>query len=194
LWKKLNNIAGVFMEEISREQIKLQSAEFKKNWIEFAKVLSLISQSKIYESWGYQNIYQYATKELRVKKETVIKLLSSFQYIEDKNMPPQNYDDLPSLDSLAALQKLKEKYHNKKEQFENLEKEVFEKNLSPSTIYRYADEFLDDDDQDKTLTNQKIRVAKNLLDRLESLLLLDENLPEAIKQSIKDIRNYLTDL
>ena len=114
------------MEEISREQIKLQSAEFKKNWIEFAKVLSLISQSKIYESWGYQNIYQYATKELRVKRETVIKLLSSFQYIEDKNMPPQNYDDLPSIDSLAALQKLKEKYRDKKEQFATLEKEVFE--------------------------------------------------------------------
>lgn len=68
-------------DDAQRLELVERARRFKRAWVEMAEGLTLVNNSKAYERWGYGDIYEYAEKELRIRKPTVQKLTNSYMAV-----------------------------------------------------------------------------------------------------------------
>lgn len=83
--------------------------QFKRSWLEMARVILEVRNRRSYESWGYPDVYAYCLEELRIKRPTVEKLVLSYSTISEHAPKVLNYDGvaqpIPSVDSVDYLAK-----------------------------------------------------------------------------------------
>lgn len=114
----------------------LQSAKnFKCSWIELGRSLYSVYKDKMYKEWGYLNFDVYVSREVGIRKQTAMKLLKSYYFLEKEE--PQylknEYTDatqpvnLPSYESVNILRQAKNNKDLDKDDYTNLKKEIFEK-------------------------------------------------------------------
>lgn len=81
-----------------------RARRFKRSWLEMAEALSEIKMRRLYEVWGYSDLYAYCGEELLMKRGTVEKLTGSYRTIERyaPELLKADGDDakLPSFDSV----------------------------------------------------------------------------------------------
>jgi len=65
-----------------RESAREASKTFKNSWIGLGRVLYSIWRDKLYKDWGYQEFDTYVTKEVGIRKQTSLKLLRSYYFLE----------------------------------------------------------------------------------------------------------------
>jgi len=56
--------------------------EFKTSWIELGRALYAVSKNKSYRDWGFNSFEGYAAKEIGVRKQTAMKLIKSYMFLE----------------------------------------------------------------------------------------------------------------
>jgi hypothetical protein len=136
--KSLENIEQK-MEGLDADSLRyhiLESAKnFKTSWIELGRSLYTVWKDKLYKDWGYTTFDIYTAKETGIRKQTAMKLLKSYYFLE-KEEPAYLKSDAfksddaviaPSLDSVDVLRQAKSKKLLDKEDYSKLKKELFEK-------------------------------------------------------------------
>jgi hypothetical protein len=114
----------------------LESAKnFKRSWIELGRSLYSVWKDKMYKEWGYVNFDIYVSREIGIRKQTAMKLLKSYYFLEKEE--PQylkaDYADaskaaqIPSYESVDILRQAKNKKVLDEDDYNNLKKEIFEK-------------------------------------------------------------------
>ncbi|MFC1480252.1 hypothetical protein ACFL5Y_02250 [Candidatus Omnitrophota bacterium] len=75
------------MEEMTPDSLRykvLQSAKgFKTSWIELGQILYTVWKDKLYKDWGYSEFDTFTLKEIGVQKQTALKLLRSYSFLEN---------------------------------------------------------------------------------------------------------------
>lgn len=56
--------------------------DFKSSWIELGRILYTVWKDKLYKEWGHQEFEAYVAKEIGIRKETALKLLRSYTFLE----------------------------------------------------------------------------------------------------------------
>ncbi|MDD4899537.1 MAG: hypothetical protein PHT31_02880 [Candidatus Omnitrophica bacterium] len=135
--KSLENIEEK-MQELDQGSFRyhvLENAkDFKSSWIELGRSLYTVLKDKLYRDWGYGSFDIYTVKEIGIRKQTAMKLLRSYYFLEkeepailkQENMDSQNAVAIPTYESVDVLRMAK----NKKigaEEYQDLKKQVFEK-------------------------------------------------------------------
>jgi hypothetical protein len=73
----------IFESQASLRDLALQASKsFKSSWVELGRVLYTIWKDKLYKSWGYQQFDAYVSKEVGIRKQTSLKLLRSYYFLE----------------------------------------------------------------------------------------------------------------
>lgn len=114
----------------------LESAKnFKCSWIELGRSLYSVYKDKMYKEWGYPNFDIYVSREIGIRKQTAMKLLKSYYFLEKEE--PQylktDYTDsskpanIPSYESVDILRQVKNKKVFDDDDYSNFKKEIFEK-------------------------------------------------------------------
>ncbi|MFH1878363.1 MAG: hypothetical protein ABH883_06110 [Candidatus Omnitrophota bacterium] len=74
------------MEDMDEGSIRYRvldnAKNFKTSWIELAQALYTVWRDKLYKEWGYQEFDNYVTKEIGIHKQTAVKLLRSYSFLE----------------------------------------------------------------------------------------------------------------
>lgn len=118
-----------------RYHILDNAKKFKTSWIELGRALYSVWKDKLYKEWGYSTIDAYTAKEIGIRKQTAMKLLRSYYFLE-KEEPmylKEDYVDsssaatLPSYESVDILRLAKNKKGLDNQDYAHLKKEVFEK-------------------------------------------------------------------
>jgi len=114
----------------------LESAKnFKCSWIELGRSLYSVWKDKMYKEWGYVNFDIYVSREIGIRKQTAMKLLKSYYFLEKEepqylkneytaSTPPA---ELPSYESVDILRQAKNNKGLDEQDYRDLKKEVFEK-------------------------------------------------------------------
>ncbi|MDD5108034.1 MAG: hypothetical protein PHC29_00775 [Candidatus Omnitrophica bacterium] len=121
----------------------LESAKnFKCSWIELGRSLYSVYKDKMYKEWGYINFDIYVAGEIGIRKQTAMKLLKSYYFLEKEE--PQylktDYADsakpvnIPSYESVDLLRQAKNKKGLDEEDYSSLKKEIFEKGKDASEL------------------------------------------------------------
>lgn len=83
--KKLDDLAAL-LEKTGGDPRRLEAVKraqnFRRSWIDLAKVLAEVKKKKQYSRWGYADFYEYCDEELTLKRGTVDKLTISFRTLE----------------------------------------------------------------------------------------------------------------
>jgi hypothetical protein len=136
--KSLEIIEGK-MKDLDRNSLRYQVLEgardFKTSWMDFGRILYSVCKDKLYKEWGYVSFETYVAKELGIRKETAMKLLRSYYFLEkeEPDYLKQDYADschtalIPSYESIDVLRLAKNKKELDEQDYEALKKEVFEK-------------------------------------------------------------------
>ena len=114
----------------------LESAKnFKCSWIELGRSLYSVYKDKMYKEWGYLNFDNYVAREIGIRKQTAMKLLKSYYFLEKEE--PQylktDYADsaqpanIPSYEAVDILRQVNNKKVLDQEDYSNFKKEIFEK-------------------------------------------------------------------
>jgi hypothetical protein len=159
----------------------LESAKnFKRSWIELGRSLYSVWKDKMYKEWGYVNFDVYVSREIGIRKQTAMKLLKSYYFLEKEE--PQylknDYADasqaanIPSYESVDILRQAKNKKVLDEHDYNNLKKEIFEKGRDAQelkknlgVIIRQRQELDPQEAQEK----RKLAIVKRLMGQLRML-------------------------
>ena len=159
----------------------LESAKnFKRSWIELGRSLYSVWKDKMYKEWGYVNFDVYVSREIGIRKQTAMKLLKSYYFLEKEE--PQylknDYADasqaanIPSYESVDILRQAKNKKVLDENDYKNLKKEIFEKGRDAQelkknlgVIIRQRQEMEPEEAQEK----RKLNMLKRLMGQLRML-------------------------
>jgi hypothetical protein len=127
------------MQDLPQDTLRyhiLESAKnFKTSWVELGRSLYSVWKDKFYKEWGYSNFDLYASKEIGIRKQTAMKLLRSYfflekeepEYLKAEFMASQDTAALPSYESVDLLRLAKGKKTLDSQDYYRLKKDVFEK-------------------------------------------------------------------
>jgi len=181
--KALKNIEAK-MENLDVNSLRyhiLESAKnFKCSWIELGRSLYSAWKDKMYKEWGYASFDVYASREIGIRKQTAMKLLKSYYFLEKEE--PQylknEYTDssvpanIPSYESVNILRQAKNNKNLDEHDYRDLKKEVFEKGRDAqevkknlSVIIRQRQEL----DPQEAAEKKRSGVLKRLLGQLRAL-------------------------
>lgn len=181
--KSLENIEEKIqsVEENSLRYQILQSAKsFKTSWIELGRALYAVWKDKLYKEWGYGSIEAYTSKEIGIRKQTAMKLLRSYYFLEKeepdylKGDYSESHDAalVPSYESIDVLRQAKNKKEIEANDYANLKKEIFEKGRDAREVKKDLTAFIrqrKELDSDEAREGKKFTVLKRFLSALKSL-------------------------
>lgn len=115
-----------------RDLAAATSKKFKHSWIELGRILYTIWKDKVYKNWGYQQFDTYVTKEIGIRKNTSLKLLRSYYFLEQEepHYLQKEYTDtaqavqIPSYESIDILRQAKAKNIDEQE-YQQLKEGIF---------------------------------------------------------------------
>jgi hypothetical protein len=181
--KALKNIEAK-MENLDVNSLRyhiLESAKnFKCSWIELGRSLYSVWKDKMYKEWGYASFDLYASREIGIRKQTAMKLLKSYyflekeepQYLKDEYTDAVKPVNLPSYESVNVLRQAKNNKNLDAQDYHDLKKEVFEKGKDAAelkknlgVIIRQRQEL----DPEEVLQKKRSSVLKRLLGQLRML-------------------------
>lgn len=143
--KSVKNIEAK-MENLDINSLRyhiLESAkQFKCSWIELGRSLYLVWKDKMYKEWGYVSFDIYVAREIGIRKQTAMKLLKSYyflekeepQYLKDEYASSAQPAQLPSYESVNILRQAKNNKGLDENDYRDLKKEVFEKGRDAQEI------------------------------------------------------------
>ncbi|MFA5350860.1 MAG: hypothetical protein WC357_05995 [Candidatus Omnitrophota bacterium] len=145
--KSLRNIEEK-MENLDSGSLRyhiLESAKnFKCSWIELGRSLYSVWKDKMYKEWGYTNFDVYASREIGIRKQTAMKLLKSYyflekeepQYLKNDYVDASQAANIPSYESVDILRQAKNKKALDEDDYNNLKKDIFEKGRPAQELKR----------------------------------------------------------
>ncbi len=66
-----------------RHTVQLAAKRFKTTWVELGRLLVQVRDQALYHQWGYDNFDTYCLKEIRIRKQTAMKLTRSFHFLKE---------------------------------------------------------------------------------------------------------------
>lgn len=136
--KSLENIQKK-LEEMNPDSLRyhiLENAKsFKTSWIELGRALFSVSKDKLYKEWGYASFEVYTVKEIGIRKQTAMKLLRSYyflekeepDYLKEEYVKQADASRIPGYEAIDLLRQAKNKKTLGEDDYSNLKKEIFEK-------------------------------------------------------------------
>lgn len=193
------------MEGLDESSIRyrvLQSVvNFKTSWIDLGQALYSVWKDKLYRDWGYLTFEAYSAKEIGIRKDTAMKLLRSYYFLEKEEPAylkreagePSDAANLPSYEAVNLLRLAKNKKEIGDSDYESLKKNVFEKGKDArdvrkdlTTLIRQREEL----DPQEARNRRKSSAVKRVVATLKALkndIEIAKLLPSSTIKDIKDL-------
>jgi hypothetical protein len=159
----------------------LESAKnFKTSWVELGQALYSVWKDKLYKEWGYANFDTYTSGEIGIRKQTAMKLLRSYYFLEREEpeylkgnfVEAANVATLPGYESIDVLRLAKNKKNLDNQDYAQLKKDIFEKGKDfrevrrdLTTMMRQREEL----EPEEAWKKKKISTVKRFITALKTL-------------------------
>ncbi len=125
-----------------REEALSTAKQFKVGWTDLGRILYSIHKDKMYREWGYDSFETYVMKEMGIRKQTSLKLLRSYSFLESDepkflhkdSMEKKKPVNIPECDTVDVLRTAKKKKDLSAEDYNRLKKGVFDTGQNASQV------------------------------------------------------------
>lgn len=168
--------------------------DFKRSWLELAERLTEVQKAGEYKGWGYRTFEAYAQHELHLRKDTVSKLLRSFDFLttyEPKLIDGGGKDEpapLPSFEALDVLAEARNNPYLSERDYRELRDQVFREDPSPSQVRKAVRELAPEPAKmEATDPMERLRKSLALAERLYGLIVEQEDVPDRISRAMEEV-------
>lgn len=166
--------------QMLRDQAIEQAKQFKTSWVEMGRMLYTIYKEKAYKDWGYEKFEHYAMKEIGIRKQTSLKLLRSYFFLEkdephylDKDFTKNNpAKKVPDYEAIDVLRQAKNKKDLDAEEYDQLKHKVFESGTDAREVRKELTQLMkqrDIRDPEEARAQQRQTSIKRMISLLRTL-------------------------
>lgn len=117
-----------------RHHVLESAKDFKTSWVELGRALYSVWKDKKFKEWGFTKFDTYTSKEIGIRKQTAMKLLKSYfflekeepRYLEESFMAQADASKVPTYEAVDVLRMAKNKKTLDEADYGNLKKGIFE--------------------------------------------------------------------
>ncbi len=95
------------MQDLDQESLRYHvlndAKRFKTSWIALGRSLYTVWKDKAYKGWGYSTFEAYTAKEIGIRKETALKLLRSYYFLEKEEPAMVRHEQADAGASVAGM-------------------------------------------------------------------------------------------
>jgi hypothetical protein len=191
--------------ESTRGRILENAKGFKTSWISLGQALYTVWKDKLYKEWGYESFETYTAKEIGIRKQTAIKLLRSYSFLE-KEGPlylKKDYNvgtdtaTVPTYESVNVLRLASNKKDLSRQDYSTIKKGVLEMGKDALSAKRDITSFMrqrEELEPEEAWQKRKITLVKRFLSTLKSLIQEAKSSNMISAQSLKDTDKLVTRL
>lgn len=125
-----------------RQRVLQNAKHFKTSWIDLGQSLYAVWKDKLYKGWGYSTFDTYTAKEIGIRKQTAVKLLKSYYFLEQKEprYTQKEYThemqtaSVPTYESIDILRKASNQKDLDEESYQAIKKNVLEEGKDAQTV------------------------------------------------------------
>ena len=190
-----------------REKIVEVARAHKASWIELGQYLHTIQKNKMFKYWGYLEFEHYTVKELGIKLNTALKMMRSYQYLENEEPKviaahysnEENPRKVPNYESVNMLRLAKKNPLLTTGDVSTIREHVFEHAQEPKEIRPLLNRMLserevkDPAEVRRTRRNQAIKRLINMLGNTRKELENEKLLPEFLLNQMDELQAKLVD-
>jgi hypothetical protein len=118
-----------------RYQILESAKNFKSSWVELGRALYSVWKDRVFKEWGYNKFDAYTAREIGIRKQTAMKLLRSYYFLEKEEpaylrrefIASTSPAAIPNYETVDMLRLAKDKKKIDLSDYIHLKKEIFEK-------------------------------------------------------------------
>lgn len=157
-----------------RHTVVLCSKRFKSSWVELGKLLVQVRDQALFEEWGYPSFEGYCLAELRIRKQTALKLTRSFGFL-DRHEPsamrqPQVAETAPPFEVVEVLAQAEERGQLSAQDYKSIRDSIWNAERPTSELRReLVDRFAPPPPQESSGVELKrcVGLAKKLVGELK---------------------------
>ncbi len=167
------------LNEDIRESVLSASKRFKAGWVELGRILYTVYKDKLYKNWGYEEFENYAVKEVGVRKNTALKLIRSYYFLEEneplylkRKYSEDSEEQVPECDAVDILRRAKKNKEVKEEDYRKLREAVFDKIVPPTEVRKELTAIIKNSENkspEEAREERRIKNIKRLLTVLKSI-------------------------
>jgi hypothetical protein len=123
-----------------RAELIARTRRFKSSWLELAEALVHVRRHDTWKGWGFESFEQYASRELRLRPETVDKLTGSYSFLQKRAPAILQRDgvseSIPSYQAIDFLRRAEEQEGAPEEAVVAIRKKVLDDGMPLPTVAR----------------------------------------------------------
>ncbi|MDP2912691.1 MAG: hypothetical protein Q8N91_01620 [Candidatus Omnitrophota bacterium] len=177
--ERIEDRIGGLEENSIRRRILECAKNFKTSWVELAQALYTAWKDKLYKEWGYLTFDAYTSKEMGIRKQTALKLLKSYHFLEkeepsylkDYSQSP-DVGRLPNYEAVNVLRLAKNKSCLDNADYFRLRKDVLETGKDAREVKKDLTALMKQTEElepEEARNKRRVAVIKRLLRVLKTL-------------------------
>ncbi|MBN1794100.1 MAG: hypothetical protein JW844_03960 [Candidatus Omnitrophica bacterium] len=191
--------------ETMRARVLESARAFKTSWLDLGQILYTVWTDKLFKDWGYSSFEGYTRKEIGIKKQTALKLLKSYEFLE-KEEPAYlraqytgkgDASRLPALEAIDMLRRAARRKDLDREDIASLKKNVLEEGREVgearkdlTALIRQREELAPDEARQK----KRIALLRRFLSSLKAVIEEARVLKMLPAKTIKDADKLIADI
>ncbi|MFH1857087.1 MAG: hypothetical protein ABH836_07705 [Candidatus Omnitrophota bacterium] len=184
-----------------RQRVLESAKKFKTSWIELAQALYTVWKDKLYKGWGYNTFDAYTSKEIGINKQTAMKLLRSYFFLE-KEEPlylKEDYNNsaqaasIPTYEAVDVLRRAQKRNLLDNSDYDDLKEKVLKKGQGASEVKKDLTALIrqrEELEPEEAKRKREISTLKRFLSTLKSLkrdIVFLKLLPGNVLEKIDDL-------
>ena len=185
--------------------------KFKGNWVDLARYVAAVKKANAFREWGFVTFDSYCTRELKLRKQTVGKLLRSYKFLRKEEptflsaaLSDGEPDRLPDYENVNILRRAQTRKEIKDDDYRKMRSAVLNSEVEPRELgrqYRSMLEAAREAEQDpeeawKERRQQTLKRTLGSLKRVKNTLKTAGFLPdkgiELLDRLIREVETELT--
>ncbi len=164
-----------------RYQILACAKNFKSSWLNLGQYLVTVHKDKLYKDWGYLTFEAYCKEDIGIRKETSLKLLRSYyflekeepEYIKKEYLEAIDAHKIPSYEAVDTLRQIKSNKDFGIADYERVKRQVFEEGKADKEVKDVYRQMLksvrEDDDPEEAHSKRRLNYIRRMLGALNSI-------------------------
>lgn len=195
--EKMESIEG----EPMRYQVLQSARNFKTSWVDLGQALASVWKDKLYREWGYNNFDTYAAREIGLRKQTALKLLKSYfflekeepEYLRKDRIEASSAATVPTYEAVDLLRLASKKSQIDKDDYARLKKNLLENGKDVKTVKKDLTALIREREElepDEAFKKRRRALIMRLVGSLESIkreVRVSKILPEKLAQDIENL-------
>ena len=183
-----------------RAELIARTRRFKASWLELAEALTHVRKNDTWKNWGYESFESYASRELKLRQETVDKLTGSYAFLQRRAPAVLQRDGvvdaIPSYQAVDFLRRAEEREDAPPEAVVEIRKKVLDEGVPlPSVAREYRDVVfpIDEETKDKRDKAALKLAATKLRDMLASTHAVSQRLAGDVTEKLDALLEALAE-